>query len=263
MHDKPTKSSITNIKPVVFITGASSGFGAEMARKYNANGHPVILTARRFGHLQALAKTLNQDFPIHIAELNVTDKDAIDQVISALPEHMKNISILINNAGLALGLASFQDADELDFETMINTNINGLLYVTKRILPLMLDNNHGHIINIGSIAANWPYPGGHVYCASKAFVQQFSRALRSDLQGKNIRVTDIEPGLAQTEFSVVRFKGDAQKANQVYDQTEPLLAHDIAEIVYFTTSLPQHININTLEVMPTCQSWAPLNITRS
>lgn len=258
-----SETSITHIKPVVFITGASSGFGAEMARKYNANGHPVILTARRFGDLQALAKTLNQDYPIHISELNVTNKNAIDQVLSTLPEEVKNIGILINNAGLALGLSSFQDADELDFETMIHTNINGLLYVTKRILPLMLANNHGHIVNIGSIAANWPYPGGHVYCASKAFVHQFSRALRSDLQGKKIRVTNIEPGLAQTEFSVVRFKGDAQKANQIYDQTEPLVAHDIAEIVYFTTSLSKHININTLEVMPTCQSWASLNIARS
>ncbi len=250
-------------KPVVLITGASSGFGAEMAKKYNANGHPVILTARRAEKLTTLSQTLNSHFPIHIAQLDVTNKTAIDQFITQLPEEMKKIAILVNNAGLALGLASFQDADEHDFETMINTNINGLIYMTKRILPLMLENQAGHIVNIGSVAANWPYPGGHVYCASKAFVQQFSRALRSDLHGKNIRVTEIEPGLAQTEFSVVRFKGDAQKADQVYQGTSPLLAHDIAEIVYFTTALPPHININTLEVMPTCQSWAALNIART
>ena len=249
-------------KPTVLITGASSGFGAEMARKYNANGHPVILTARRFDKLKALAQTLNPSFPIHPIQLDVTRKQDIDRFVSELPQGFREVGILINNAGLALGLASFQDADELDFETMINTNINGLLYMTKRILPLMLENHQGHIVNIGSIAANWPYPGGHVYCASKAFVQQFSRALRSDLHGKNIRVTNIEPGLAQTEFSVIRFKGDQQKAQQIYQGISPLLAQDIAEIVYFTTALPAHININTLEVMPTCQSWAPLNVAK-
>ncbi|WP_116964320.1 SDR family NAD(P)-dependent oxidoreductase [Fastidiosibacter lacustris] len=247
-------------KPIVLITGASAGFGAAMAKKYNANGHPVILTARRFDRLKKLTQELDSNFPIHIAQLDVTQKNDIEQFIKALPMTMRNIGILINNAGLALGLSSFQNADELDFETMINTNIKGLIYMTKRILPFMLNNNMGHIVNIGSIAANWPYPGGHVYCATKAFVQQFSRTLRCDLQGKNIRVSEIEPGMSQTEFSLVRFKGDEVKANEVYAGNSPLIAEDIANIVYFTTTLPPHININTLEVMPTCQSWAPLSI---
>ncbi|MBK2125775.1 SDR family NAD(P)-dependent oxidoreductase [Fangia hongkongensis] len=258
-----SKAQPTAQKSVVLITGASSGFGEAMAEKYNANGHPLILIARRFQKLESLAARLNQDYPIHIAEVDVSNKVSIDTFLDNLPKKLQSIGVLINNAGLALGTQAFNLANENDFETMIQTNINGLLYMTKRVLPYMLAHHKGHIVNIGSTAGNWPYGGGNVYCGTKAFVQQFSRALRSDLQGENIRVSNIEPGMAETEFSVVRFKGDQEQADNVYQGTQALEAEDIANIVYFTTSLPQHVNINTLEVMPTSQSWGPLHVVRN
>ncbi|MFZ9035664.1 MAG: SDR family NAD(P)-dependent oxidoreductase [Francisellaceae bacterium] len=247
-------------KPTVLITGASSGFGRAMAIKYHQNGHRLVLTARRFERLEQLKTELGDDPAIYIARVDVSDKASIDTFIAALPVDFKNIGILINNAGLALGVSDFANSDERDFDTMIDTNIKGLIYMSKRVLPLMLAHRSGHIVNIGSIAASWPYPGGNVYCTSKAFVQQFSRTLRCDLVGKNIRVSNIEPGLAETEFSVVRFKGDETKAKKLYADRAPLIAEDIAEIVYFTTSLPGHVNINNIEVMPTCQSWAAFHI---
>jgi len=174
----------------------------------------------------------------------------------------QEIDVLINNAGLALGLEPAHEADLNQWETMVNTNIKGLMYCTRQILPGMVERGRGHIINIGSVAGSTSYPGGNVYGATKAFVKQFSNNLRSDLLGTPIRITNIEPGLAETEFSVVRFAGDRDRAAEVYKGTQPLAAEDIAEIVYWVTNLPQHVNINCLEVMPVCQAWGPFAIHR-
>jgi 3-hydroxy acid dehydrogenase/malonic semialdehyde reductase len=172
------------------------------------------------------------------------------------------VDVLVNNAGLALGLEPAQAADLDDWETMVDTNIKGLMYCTRAILPGMVERKRGHVVNVGSIAGAWPYPGGNAYGATKAFVAQFSRNLRADLLGKNIRVTDVEPGLAETEFSVVRFKGDQERADKVYTGTQPLTGVDIAEIVHWVVSLPAHVNVNSVEVMPTGQAWGPLAIHR-
>jgi NADP-dependent 3-hydroxy acid dehydrogenase YdfG len=249
-------------KPIVLITGASSGFGEACAKKYNENGYPIILIARRIEKLEAIKSKLNANYPIYLSKVDVTKPEEIQRFISELPENFRNIQVLINNAGLALGLGSFEETLSEDNDQMIQTNINGLVNFTKSVLPIMVKNDIGHIINIGSIAGSWPYPGGNIYCATKAFVQQFSRCLRADLIGKNIRVSNIEPGLAHTGYSEVRFKGDTEKANGLYEKTNPLVAGDIAEIIYFTTSLSAHININSLEVMPTCQAWSALTIAK-
>ena len=254
--------SQTQTKPIVLITGASSGFGEACAKKYNQAGYPVILVARRLEKLKSLAISLNSTYPIHIAKLDVTSKSDIKEFVKSLPNNFKNVGVLINNAGLAVGSAPIHEADEDDFERMIETNIKGLVNMTRQIVPIMVANNAGHIVNIGSIAGSWPYPGGNVYGGTKAFVQQFSRGLRADLLGKNIRVTNIEPGMAETEFSNVRFKGDSAKADNVYVGVEPLVADDIAETIFFATSVPAHVNINSLEIMPTCQAWGALAIAR-
>lgn len=247
---------------VALITGASSGFGESCARRFAKEGWNLILAARRDERIRKLKQELNKICEVYLLKLDVQDLIAVQQAIQNLPKEFQEIEVLINNAGLALGLEPAHRADLNDWETMINTNIKGLIYCTRTVLPLMVQQNHGHIINIGSIAGNWPYPGGNVYGASKAFVQQFSRNLRSDLLGTKIRVTNIEPGLAETEFSIVRFKGDKAKANQVYKGATPLYGEDIAEIAYWVTSLPPHVNINSVEVMPTDQAWGPLSVSR-
>jgi len=247
---------------LAIITGASSGFGKACAEKFVAEGWRVIATARRAQRLQALQTQLgDQQCIIH--PLDVTDPSSLKQFIQFLQDQDYVPDLLINNAGLALGLSSAEDADWSDWQTMIDTNVTALVHMTRVILPMMVAKKQGHIINLGSIAGSYPYPGGNVYGATKAFVKQFSLNLRADLAGKNIRVTNIEPGLALTEFSEVRFHGDKQKADVVYDNTQPILAEDIAESIYWCASLPQHININRLEIMPTCQSFSPLMISRS
>ncbi|MDM8517218.1 SDR family oxidoreductase [Desulfobacterales bacterium HSG16] len=247
----------------IFITGATSGFGKACAVMFAQLGRPIILVGRRIDRLKELQESLSSKAPIHIIGLDVRQKKSVESEISNLPEEFENVDILVNSAGLALGLKPSHETDLEDWETMIDTNIKGLVYCTRNILPKMVKRNMGHIINIGSIAGDYPYPGGNVYGATKAFVKQFSRNLRADLLGANIRVTNIEPGLAETEFSVVRFHGDAQKANKVYEQTDPLTAEDIAEIVFFVATLPPHINVNRLEVMPTCQTWGNFAIDRN
>jgi len=179
-----------------------------------------------------------------------------------LPNEFRKIDALINSAGLALGMQPAQGADLEDWEAMVDTNIKGLIYTTKAILPDMVERGQGHIINLGSVAGNWPYPGGNVYGGTKAFVRQFSLNLRADLHGTGVRVTNIEPGLAETEFSVVRFHGDKEKADSVYAGMTPLTAADIAETIYWTVSRPPHVNINTIEIMPVAQSWGPFPIHR-
>tara|TARA_B100000676_G_scaffold310179_1_gene375913 strand:+ start:2589 stop:3347 length:759 start_codon:yes stop_codon:yes gene_type:complete len=246
----------------VLITGASSGFGEASARKFAAEGKDLVICARRGDRIEALAQELSAQTKVHGMVLDVQDRDAVAGMVEAIPEDFRDIDILINNAGLALGLGGAHEADLDQWETMVDTNIKGLMYCTRAILPLMVARGGGHVVNLGSVAASWPYPGGNTYGGTKAFVQQFSRNLRTDLLGKNIRVTNVEPGMSETEFSIVRFEGDEEKAGQVYAGTRSLSGEDIAEIIWFVTALPPHININQLEIMPTCQTWAPFAVHR-
>ncbi|MEV1175756.1 SDR family oxidoreductase [Nonomuraea sp. NPDC049784] len=241
----------------VFVTGASSGFGAEIARGFVRQGHRVIAAARRTGKLAELAEELGPD--LHPLRLDVRDRTAVEQAVATLPD----IDILVNNAGLAKGMGPAHQADLDDWEQMVTTNCIGLIYCTRAIVPGMVARSRGHVINIGSIAGSYPYPGGNVYGATKAFVRQFSLNLRSDLHGTGVRVTCIEPGMAgETEFSLVRFDGDSQKAGAVYADTQPLTPADIADSVRWAAALPPHVNINTIELMPTGQSFAPLQVHR-
>jgi NADP-dependent 3-hydroxy acid dehydrogenase YdfG len=241
----------------ILITGATSGFGAACARRFAAAGWRLVLTGRRRERLESLQAELG-DAVAAILSLDVRDRQAVETALRDLPE----IDVLLNNAGLALGLEPAWKADLDDWETMVGTNIKGVMYCTRALLPGMVARNRGHIINIGSTAGSWPYPGGHVYGATKAFIQQFSRNLRADLLGTRVRVTNLEPGMAESEFSKVRFKGDDQRAAKVYQGAEPLRPEDIAEIVFFVANLPSHVNINALEVMSVDQSWGPLAVHR-
>jgi NADP-dependent 3-hydroxy acid dehydrogenase YdfG len=246
----------------IFITGASSGFGAACARIFAKAGNRLILTARRIDPLLALQEELAALADIHIIPLDVTDREAVHGAVESLPESFRQPDVLLNNAGLALGLEPAHQVDLDDWETMVDTNIKGLMYCTRAILPGMVARNRGHIVNISSTAGAWPYPGGNVYGGTKAFVTQFSRNLRCDLLGTRVRVTCIQPGMAETEFSKVRFKGDDNKAAQVYDGTDPLTAEDIAETVAWAVNRPAHVNINTLEIMSIDQAWGPFAIHR-
>ncbi len=246
----------------VFITGATSGFGESCAKLFAKNGWRLVLAARRTKRLKKLQEDLSNKTSVHIITLDVRDRHAAQAELADLPEAFQNIDVLINNAGLALGLEPAHEANLDEWETMVDTNVKGLMYCTHSLLPGMVERNRGHIINIGSVAGNWPYPGGNVYGATKAFVKLFSQNLRSDLFGTQIRVTNIEPGLAESEFSLVRFRGDVKKATQVCEGTEPLTPDDIANIIYWVVSLPAHVNINCIEVMPTCQTWGPFAIQR-
>jgi NADP-dependent 3-hydroxy acid dehydrogenase YdfG len=247
---------------IICITGASAGFGEGCARRFAREGKKLILAARRRDRLQQLQDELGGSGMIHILPLDVRDKNQVKKRFESLPAEFSDIDLLINNAGLALGLEFAHEADLENWEIMIDTNIKGLAYCTRQILPGMVKRKNGYIMNIGSTAGNWPYPGGNVYGATKSFVQQFSRNLRAELAGTGIRVTNIEPGLAETEFSIVRFKGDRDRAAKVYEGTTPLSGEDIAEITWWLYNQPPHVNVNTLEVMPTCQSWGPLAIER-
>jgi 3-hydroxy acid dehydrogenase/malonic semialdehyde reductase len=248
-------------RKLVIITGASSGFGQACAKKFADNGWLVLAAARRQEKLEQLRKQLGEDNCL-IQPLDVTQADSIDSLMRFIQLKQLSVNLLINNAGLALGLSAAHQADLSDWQTMIDTNITGLTRMTRAILPLMVDNHSGHIINLGSIAGSYAYPGSNVYGASKAFVEQFSLNLRADLAGTGVRVTNIEPGLAQTEFSEVRFHGDKQKAASIYEQVKPLVAEDIAESIFWCANLPEHVNINRLEMMPTCQSFGPLVIVK-
>ena len=246
---------------IVFVTGASAGFGAAIARSFVQGGHRVVATARRKDRLDALAAELGDALlPI---ELDVRDADAVAAVPGALPAGFAEVDVLVNNAGLALGLEPAQRASLDDWHTMIDTNCTGLVQVTRAFLPGMVARNRGHIFNLGSVAGRWPYPGGNVYGATKAFVRQFSLNLRADLLGTALRVTDIEPGLCGgTEFSNVRFHGDDDKAGKTYENTTALTPDDVTEAVWWVATLPKHVNINTVEMMPVSQSFAGLSVHR-
>jgi 3-hydroxy acid dehydrogenase / malonic semialdehyde reductase len=244
------------------ITGASSGFGAAAARRFAACGDRVIAAARRTERLRSLAADLGSDVLLPLT-LDVRDRASVEKAVAALPEGFSEVDILVNNAGLALGLEPAQEADVDQWEQMIETNCTGLVYVTRAVLPQMVARGRGHVVNLGSIAGTYPYPGGNVYGATKAFVHQFSLNLRSDLHGTGIRVTCVEPGLSGgTEFSDVRFGGDSERAAGVYAGTQPLTADDIAAAIEWATSQPAHVNVNVIELMPVSQSFAPLQVDR-
>jgi 3-hydroxy acid dehydrogenase / malonic semialdehyde reductase len=252
---------MSTTKPaVVFVTGASSGFGAAAARRFAADGARVVVVARRPERLRDLTSEFGpQVLPL---TLDVRDRAAVAAAVAGLPAEFAPVDLLVNNAGLALGQDPAQDADLDDWDQMIDTNCKGLVYCTRALLPGMVARRRGHVINLGSVAGSYPYPGGNVYGGTKAFVHQFSLSLRSDLHGTGVRVTCVEPGMADTEFSVVRFSGDQGRADNVYAGMQPLTADDIAEAIHWAASLPAHVNVNTVELMPTAQSFAAFQVAR-
>lgn len=246
---------------IAFITGATSGFGRAAARKFASEGWSLVLSGRRAERLEELKAELA--VPTHTIQLDVRDDQAVKEAVESLPEGFRSITALVNNAGLALAPQGAPEVDLKDWHTMIDTNVTGLVNVTHALLPTLINTGAGAtIINVGSIASQWPYPGSHVYGATKAFVQQFSINLRCDLQGTGVRVTDIAPGMAETEFTLVRTKGDQRASDNLYRGTTPLSAEDIAEHMFYVATLPDHININRLEVMPTRQAWSALAVDR-
>ncbi len=245
---------------IVLITGATGDFGKSFAHRFAQNGSKLIIHGRNQDKVDALCAEL--DAPCHKLVFDITDKQATIDSIKAIPAEFQAVDLLINNAGGALGQDKAQDSELDDWETMIEINDKALVRITSLILPGMTKRKKGHIINIGSTAGNYPYPGGHVYCAAKAFTKQFSLSLRADLAGTNVRVTNIEPGMVETQFSTVRFKGDQAKADAVYANTTPLTAEDVAESVFWAATLPPHFNINRLELMPTTQSFGPFAVER-
>ncbi|HYZ62802.1 MAG TPA: SDR family NAD(P)-dependent oxidoreductase [Acetobacteraceae bacterium] len=246
---------------LVLVTGATAGFGQAIARRLVKDGHLVVATGRRAERLAALREELGErllPFP-----LDVTDAGAVAALPGSLPPGWQEVDVLVNNAGLALGVSPAQESKLDDWETMVATNVSGLMRMTHALLPGMIARDRGHIVNISSTAARYPYPGGNVYGASKAFVTQFSSNLKADLVGTGVRITDLEPGLVGgSEFSTVRFGGDREKAASVYAGTTPLTPEDIAEAVAWVIGLPAHVNVNRLELMPTCQGPGPLVIKR-
>ena len=244
----------------IFITGATSGFGLAAAQLFAEHGARVIATGRRAERLAELQKELGS--AVHTIALDIQDQAAVSAAIASLPAPFDKVDILINNAGLAIGLGSYEQLPPASIEQMIDTNIKGLLYVTHALLPGMIERDSGHIVNLGSIAGNYPYPGGNVYGATKAFVKQFTLNLRSDLLGKNIRVSVIEPGMCDTEFSTVRFDGDKERADRVYAGMDPLSADDIAKTIFWCLCQPAHVNINQVEIMPVMQAFSPFAVSR-
>lgn len=251
------------MEKTVVVTGATSGFGAACARAFARLGCRLVLAGRREEILRKLELELSPLCPVQVLPLDVRDREAVSAAFSSLPGEFSAVDLLVNNAGLALGLEPAHEASLDDWDAMVDTNIKGVMYCTRALLPGMVARNRGHIVNIGSVAGSWPYPGGNVYGATKAFVRQFSLNLRADLLGTQVRVTNIAPGMAETEFSKVRFKGDEEKAHRVYQGTEPLLPEDIADIVLWVASLPARVNINTIEVMPVSQTWGPFAVHRA
>jgi 3-hydroxy acid dehydrogenase/malonic semialdehyde reductase len=245
----------------VFVTGATAGFGLAIARKFAAHGANIVGTGRRTERLAVLKSELgDQLLPL---TFDVGKRKQVEAAIASLPAEFSEVDILVNNAGGALGLDPAQSANLDDWDEMIASNISGLVYCTRLLLPGMVARGRGHVVNLGSVAGEFPYPGGNVYGAAKAFVHQFSNNLRADLLGTGIRVTDVAPGLTGgTEFSKVRFKGDEEKAKAVYAGTEPLTADDVADAVYWVATRPAHVNINVVQMMPTSQAFGPLAVKR-
>jgi 3-hydroxy acid dehydrogenase/malonic semialdehyde reductase len=248
---------------IVLVTGASSGFGAEIARRFVRAGHRVVAASRRVDRLEALRAELGAD-RVFVLPLDVRDGAAVAAAIAGLPPDLAAVDLLVNNAGLALGLEPAHAASLDDWNQMVDTNCKGLMTVTRAVLPGMVARNRGHVVNLGSTAARWPYAGANVYGATKAFVHQFSLNLRSDLDGTRVRVSVIEPGLVGgTEFSNVRFRGDDARAAEVYAGADALTPGDVADTVFWVATLPERVNINLVELMPVSQSFAGYTISRS
>ena len=244
-----------------FVTGASSGFGAAIARRFVADGRRVIAAARRADRLQALRDELGE--AVLPVTLDVTDAEAVAALPGSLPDGWREVDVLVNNAGLASGLDPFHAADPAGLDAMMAVDVVGLVRLTRALLPGMVERGRGHVVNLGSVAGDYPYPGGHVYGAAKAFVKQFTLNLKADLVGTPVRVSNVEPGLVGgSEFSQVRFGGDAEKAAKVYADVDPLMPNDIAEAVAWIVNLPAHVNINRMELMPTCQGPGPTAVKR-
>jgi 3-hydroxy acid dehydrogenase/malonic semialdehyde reductase len=248
---------------IVFVTGATSGFGAAIARRFAKEGHSVVATGRRQERLEALAAEFGGDKILPLV-FDVRNRKEVERAFEDLPAAFTDIDVLVNNAGLALGLEPAQKASLDDWEAMVDTNVKGLIYVTRAALPGMVGRDRGLIVNLGSTAARYPYPGGNVYGATKAFAHQFSLNLRADLLGTRVRVTDIQPGLVGgTEFSTVRFHGNADRAAGLYQGADALTPEDIAEAIYWVATLPPRVNINTIEMMPVTQAFGPLAVHRA
>ncbi|MFP3344325.1 SDR family NAD(P)-dependent oxidoreductase [Halomonas sp. SIMBA_159] len=249
--------------PVIFITGATSGFGLATARRFAQAGWSLVLTGRREARLNALKEELAQYCAVHTLTLDVCNRQAVQNAVATLPASHQSVQVLVNNAGLALGTEPAQACDFDNWKQMIDTNIAGLASITHALLPILIDHGRGaSIINLGSIAGRWPYPGGNVYCGTKAFVDQFSHALRCDLSGTGVRVTNLAPGLSESEFTLVRTGGDQQAYQQLYEGAEAIQPEDVAETILWLANLPAHLNINHLEVMPVTQSWSPFSVYR-
>ena len=248
------------MKKIVLITGATSGIGEACASIFAKNQYDLILTGRRKERLEEIGKKLEKDFQIKCKTLSfdVRDNRQVEEAFDSLPEEWRNIDILINNAGLAVGLNPIQEGVLDDWERMIDTNVKGLLYVTRKILPWLIERRKGHIINIASIAGKEVYPMGNVYCGTKHAVDAISRAMRIDTVQYGIKVTNVAPGAVETEFSIVRFKGDESRADNVYKGYEPLSGENIADVIYYVASLPQHVNINDIVITPTAQASASI-----
>ena len=244
----------------VLVTGATSGFGAATAHRFHQAGGRVIATGRRADRLAALKKELGAR--CHTVNYDVSNRAANEKMVRELPTEFAKINVVVANAGGALGLEPAQEANLDDWDQMIQTNINGLLYTVRATLPGMVERDEGHVVVIGSVASDFPYPGGNVYGGTKAFVKQFALNLRADLLGANVRVTSVEPGLAETEFALVRFKGDKEKAALPYRGVKPMSAEDIAEQIFFCCTLPRHVNINRIQSMATMQAFGPFAVKR-
>ncbi len=248
------------MKKITIITGATSGIGKSCAYIFAKNNHNLIITGRRKERLDKIATELQAKYGVRVLSLSfdIRNNDEVRKAINSLPSEWRHINILINNAGLAVGLNTIQDGEVDDWERMIDTNVKGLLYMSKAVLPLLIEQNGGHVINIGSIAGKEVYPNGNVYCATKHAVDALSKAMRIDLVKHGIKVTQIAPGAIETEFSIVRFKGDKSISDNVYNGYQPLLPDDVANVIYYTTTLPSHVNINDLVLMPTAQASATI-----
>lgn len=246
--------------PIVLVTGASAGIGAACARAFARAGYDLILTARRGDRLQALAAELSGACSVRVLPLglDVRDRRAVEETLGGLPADWSAVEVLVNNAGLGRGLDKLHEGDPGEWDEMVDTNVKGLLYVTRAVLPGMVARGRGHVVQIGSVAGREVYPGGNVYCATKFAVKALSRAMKVDLLGTPIRVSTVDPGMVETEFSVVRFRGDRQRAAKVYEGLKPLSPEDIADIVLWVVSRPPHVDITEVVVMPTAQSSATL-----
>ncbi len=249
---------------IVLITGATAGIGKATAFFFAKNGYNVIITGRRKEHLEKFSKELKVNYKIDVLSLNfdVSNLLEVEKAIKTLPDKWSKINVLVNNAGLAVGLNAIQEGIIDDWERMINTNIKGLLYITRTLTPIMIQNGYGHIINIGSIAGKEVYANGNVYCATKHAVDALNKAMRIDLLAHNIKVTAINPGMVETEFSIVRFKGNEEKAKNAYKGLKPLTPEDIAETIYWAASRPSHVNINEITIMPSVQANATTTIRK-